>query len=55
MAGATDPDPSHRPLALVTQEHVERVLASVKGNKTRAAKILGINRRTLIRMQRRKS
>ena len=36
-----------RPLAEVEAEHIERVLAEVDGNKTRAAEILGIDRKTL--------
>jgi DNA-binding NtrC family response regulator len=37
----------NRTLAEVEREHIEAVLASVKGNKTRAAEILGIDRKTL--------
>jgi len=37
----------HRTLAEVEAEHVRNVLASVGGNKTRAAEILGIDRKTL--------
>ncbi len=37
----------HRPLAEVEAEHVRAVLASVGDNKTLAAKILGIDRKTL--------
>ncbi|OGB94966.1 MAG: sigma-54-dependent Fis family transcriptional regulator [candidate division NC10 bacterium RBG_16_65_8] len=37
----------HRPLAEVEAEHVRAVLASVDDNKTVAAKILGIDRKTL--------
>jgi DNA-binding NtrC family response regulator len=37
----------NRTLAEVEQEHIEAVLASVGGNKTRAAEILGINRKSL--------
>jgi DNA-binding protein Fis len=37
----------HRTLADMETEHVRNVLASVDGNKTRAAEILGIDRKTL--------
>ncbi len=37
----------NRPLAEVEAEHIRAVLASVGGNKTQAAKILGITRKTL--------
>ncbi len=37
----------NRSLAEVEAEHVKRVLAAVDGNKTRAAEILGIDRKTL--------
>ena len=37
----------HRTLADVEAEHIRNVLASVGGNKTRAAEILGIDRKTL--------
>jgi DNA-binding NtrC family response regulator len=37
----------NRSLAEVETEHVKRVLAAVDGNKTRAAEILGIDRKTL--------
>jgi two-component system response regulator HydG len=37
----------HASLAEVEAEHVRNVLASVGGNKTRAAEILGIDRKTL--------
>lgn len=37
----------NRSLAEVEGEHVRRVLAAVDGNKTRAAEILGIDRKTL--------
>jgi two-component system response regulator HydG len=36
-----------RTLAEVEREHIRGVLASVAGNKTRAAAILGIDRKTL--------
>jgi DNA-binding NtrC family response regulator len=37
----------NRSLTAVENEHIQNVLASVEGNKTRAAKILGIDRKTL--------
>jgi two-component system response regulator HydG len=37
----------NRTLAEVEAEHIRSVLASVRGNKTRAAEILGIDRKTL--------
>jgi len=37
----------HRTLAEVEAEHIRNVLASVGGNKTRTAQILGIDRKTL--------
>ena len=37
----------NRPLVEVEAEHILNVLTSVKGNKTRAAEILGIDRKTL--------
>ena len=37
----------HRTLAEVEAEHIRAVLASVEENKTLAAKILGIDRKTL--------
>lgn len=37
----------NRTLAEVEAEHIQRVLASVDGNKTRAARMLGIDRKTL--------
>lgn len=36
-----------RTLAEVEAEHIRNVLASVGGNKTRAAEVLGIDRKTL--------
>ena len=38
---------AHRSLAEVEAEHIRYVVASVGGNKSRAAKILGIDRKTL--------
>jgi len=37
----------HRPLIEVEGEYISHVLSSVQGNKTRAAEILGIDRKTL--------
>jgi two-component system, NtrC family, response regulator HydG len=37
----------HRPLAEVEAEYIRNVLAEVNGNRTRAAEILGIDRKTL--------
>ncbi|MBN2124192.1 MAG: sigma-54-dependent Fis family transcriptional regulator [Deltaproteobacteria bacterium] len=37
----------NRTLAEIEMEHIQRVLASVDGNKTRAAEILGVDRKTL--------
>ena len=37
-------------LAELERAHVQRVLATVSGNKARAARILGIERKTLYRM-----
>jgi DNA-binding NtrC family response regulator len=37
----------HRTLGDIEREHIEAVLATVGGNKTRAAEVLGINRKTL--------
>jgi DNA-binding NtrC family response regulator len=38
-----------RPLAEVEREHIARVLAAADGNKARAARILGLDRKTLYR------
>jgi DNA-binding protein Fis len=40
-------DHVQRSLAQVEAEHIRAVLAHVEGNKTRAAEILGIDRKTL--------
>jgi DNA-binding protein Fis len=37
----------NRTLATIEIEYIENVLDSVKGNKTKAAEILGIDRKTL--------
>lgn len=42
-----EPRALNRTLAEIEREHMEAVLASVGGNKTRAAEILGINRKSL--------
>lgn len=48
MRSSINPGPIlNRTLAEVEAEHIRNVLASVKGNKTQAAKILGIDRKTL--------
>ena len=46
-----DPDEDGAPLdiASLTELHIQRVLRLVGGNKSAAAKILGVNRRTLLR------
>jgi DNA-binding protein Fis len=43
---STSCDPN-RSLAEVEAEHIRNVLSSVDGNRTRAAEILGIDRKTL--------
>ncbi|MEO6324205.1 MAG: sigma-54 dependent transcriptional regulator [Thermoanaerobaculia bacterium] len=49
-AAETDGRPGgEQNLSSIEKDHIRRVLASVEGNKSRAAKILGINRRTLYR------
>jgi DNA-binding NtrC family response regulator len=53
MAGATAPDPllADRPtLDELTRRYAERVLREQGGNKTRAAELLGIDRKTLSRL-----
>jgi DNA-binding NtrC family response regulator len=49
LAGEADPagDILRAPLAEIEKRHILRVLASTGGNKTRAAKILGIDTKTL--------
>lgn len=42
--------PKLETLAQVKRKHIKRVLAHVGGNKTKAAMILGVDRRTLIRL-----
>ena len=48
---ASEADPSgellRTPLAEIEKRHILRVLSSTGGNKTRAAKILGIDTKTL--------
>jgi len=48
-SAAVEKRPSSQDLESLELDHIRRVLASVAGNKSRAAKILGINRRTLYR------
>jgi DNA-binding protein Fis len=47
IAENTTEDVLHLQLAEVEKRHILRVLASTGGNKTRAAKILGIDTKTL--------
>ncbi|MCA8951742.1 MAG: hypothetical protein KDE27_19695 [Planctomycetes bacterium] len=48
LVGETEPDEVLQlPLAEVEKRHIHRVLASTGGNKTRAARILGIDTKTL--------
>ncbi len=49
MALKREPDAPLRTLEEVEREHIERVLEKTRGNKTRAAQILGVSRRTLFR------
>ena len=48
------PEPGFPPLEVMVERYVERVLGHAKGNRTRAAQILGISRRTLHRMDERR-
>jgi DNA-binding protein Fis len=41
---------TYRTLEEVEREHIQRVLETTRGNKTKAAKILGVDRRTLTRL-----
>jgi DNA-binding NtrC family response regulator len=45
-----DPNEVYHTLEEVEKRHLVRVLKETKGNKVKAAKILGIDRRTLYRM-----
>ena len=47
--GADEPLVTSVDLRNVENAHIRRVLAQVKGNKSRAAKLLGVSRRTLYR------
>ena len=47
FTGAGDEEALKLPLAEVEKRHIMRVLASTGGNKTRAARILGIDTKTL--------
>jgi DNA-binding protein Fis len=47
VGSETDDELLQLPLAEVEKRHILRVLASTGGNKTRAAKILGIDTKTL--------
>ena len=49
LVGEADPDGEilRTPLAEIEKRHILRVLASTSGNKTRAARILGIDTKTL--------
>jgi len=48
LVAATDPaEILQLPLAEIEKRHIHRVLASTGGNKTRAARILGIDTKTL--------
>ena len=47
LASSTDEEVLKLPLAEVEKRHIMRVLASTSGNKTRAARVLGIDTKTL--------
>lgn len=48
LLGETAPEEALKlPLAEMEKRHIQRVLASTNGNKTRAARILGIDTKTL--------
>ena len=47
LASSTDEEVLKLPLAEVETRHIMRVLASTSGNKTRAARVLGIDTKTL--------
>lgn len=47
LAGTVEDDVLKMPLAEIEKRHIMRVLASTSGNKTRAARILGIDTKTL--------
>lgn len=49
MARDSEKSEPLKTLEEVEREHIERVLKETAGNKTEAAKILGIDRRTLLR------
>jgi DNA-binding protein Fis len=42
-----------RSLAEIEAEHIREVLRSTEGNRAKAAKILGINRKTLLEKRKR--
>ena len=50
VKGQEDPDEVFVTLEEIKKRHVIRVLKKTKGNRSKAAKILGIDRKTLFRM-----